>query len=314
MAGAGKAVTLFLIDGTPTGRVKCSLANWTGVVFKLPRTEIDAGRDRAELRQSGVYFLFGTDEESGKSVVYIGQAGVRKNGEGLLQRLQEHRRNPEKDYWTEAVVVTTSNNSFGPTEISYLENRFCNLALEANRCRVKNGNDPSPGNITEEKESELEEFIYFAKIAIGALGFRIFEPLVRRAPHLPQVTPEAEVTGPKETEPEETLYFRRPGSSKAPAIDASCQRTREGYVVLKGSRVRPQLLASFPGSLLGARQSADISADGLLREDVLFTSPSAAGSFVCGASCNGLTSWKTADGKTIKELEEAEAALPEKQG
>lgn len=63
---------------------------------------------------------------TGENVVYVGQAGVRKNGEGILFRLQEHKRNPDKDYWTEAVVFTTSNNSFGPTEISYLENRFCN--------------------------------------------------------------------------------------------------------------------------------------------------------------------------------------------
>lgn len=56
-------------------------------------------------------------------LLQIGQAGARKNGEGILNRLQEHKRSPEKDYWTEAVVFTTSNNSFGPTEISYLENR-----------------------------------------------------------------------------------------------------------------------------------------------------------------------------------------------
>ena len=65
------------------------------------------------------------------------------------------RRNPEKDYWTEAVVFTTSNNSFGPTEISYLENRFCNLAIAANRYEVKNGNDPTSGNITEDGEMLL---------------------------------------------------------------------------------------------------------------------------------------------------------------
>ncbi len=35
------------------------------------------------------------------------------------------------DNTAETVVFTTTNNSFGPTEISYLENRFCNLATEA---------------------------------------------------------------------------------------------------------------------------------------------------------------------------------------
>ena len=74
-------------------------------------------------------------------------------------------------------MFTTSNNSFGPTEISYLENRFTNIAKETERYVVKNGNDPTPGNITEEKESELEEFIDYAKIIMGTLGHKVFEPL-----------------------------------------------------------------------------------------------------------------------------------------
>ena len=147
----GKSINLFLMDGEAGGRIKCTLANWTGIAYKIPRTELDRCKEREDLKQSGVYFLFGTSDTTGKGVVYIGQAGARKNGEGILNRLQEHKRNPEKDYWTEAIAFTTSNNSFGPTEISYLENRFCNLALQANRYEVKNGNDPTPGNITEEK-------------------------------------------------------------------------------------------------------------------------------------------------------------------
>ena len=109
------------MDGTPAGRIKVTLANWTGVSYKIPRTELEMCKDLEMLKQSGVYFLFGTSDETGENVVYIGQAGIRKNGEGLLYRLQEHKRNPDKDYWTEAVMFTTSNNSFGPTEISYLK-------------------------------------------------------------------------------------------------------------------------------------------------------------------------------------------------
>lgn len=121
----GKNINLFLMDGRATGRIKCTLANWTGLSFKIPRSEINTCKDRDDLKQSGVYFLFGIDEETNKNLVYIGQAGVRKNGEGILYRLLEHKRNPGKDYWTEAVVFTTSDNSFGATEISYLESRFC---------------------------------------------------------------------------------------------------------------------------------------------------------------------------------------------
>ena len=177
MAIRGKNIQLFLMDGDASGRIKCTLANWTGVAFKIPRTELDRCKDRDDLKQSGVYFLFGTSDETGKGVVYIGQAGARKNGEGILNRLQEHKRNPEKDYWTEAVVFTTSNNSLGATEISYLENRFCNMAISAKRYDVKNGNDPNPGTITEEKESEMEEFIDYAKVIMGTLGHKLFDPV-----------------------------------------------------------------------------------------------------------------------------------------
>ena len=38
--------------------------------------------------------------------------------------------------------------------------------------------------------------------------------------------------------------------------------------------------------------------------ELLFTSPSYAAMFVIGKSANGLTSWKTSDGKTLKSLEE----------
>lgn len=121
----GKNINLFLMDGDASGRIKCTLANWTGVAYKIPRTGIEKCKNREDLKWSGVYFLFGVSDDTGENIAYIGQAGIRKNGEGILYRLMEHKRNPDKDYWTEAVVFTTSNNSFGPTEISYLENKFC---------------------------------------------------------------------------------------------------------------------------------------------------------------------------------------------
>lgn len=74
----GKTIKLFLIDGEPSGRIKCSLTNWTGIAYKIPRTALDKCKDLDILKQSGVYFLFGTDKAD-NAVVYIGQAGVRKN-------------------------------------------------------------------------------------------------------------------------------------------------------------------------------------------------------------------------------------------
>lgn len=74
------------MDGEASGRIKCTLANWTGIAYKIPRTELEKCREREDLKQSGVYFLFGKSDETGRDVVYIGQAGIRKNGEGILNR------------------------------------------------------------------------------------------------------------------------------------------------------------------------------------------------------------------------------------
>ena len=118
MAQRGRTVSLYLLNGSVTGTIKYTLPNWTGVIYKIPRTELDHCKQREDLQQSGVYFLFGKSDETGEGIVYVGQAGLRKNGNGLLGRILEHARNPEKDYWTEAIAITTTNNTFGPTEIS----------------------------------------------------------------------------------------------------------------------------------------------------------------------------------------------------
>ena len=55
----GKNINILPIDGY----LKCTLANWTGVVYKIPRTELENCKERDDLKQSGVYVLFGTNEE-----------------------------------------------------------------------------------------------------------------------------------------------------------------------------------------------------------------------------------------------------------
>lgn len=281
----------------PSGRVKCTLANWTGISYKIPRTELDKCKERDDLKQSGVYFLFGISDQTGRPVIYIGQAGARKNGDGILNRLQEHKHSPEKDYWTEAVVFTTSNNSFGPTEISYLENRFCNLAIAANRYEVKNGNDPTSGNVTEEKESELEEFIDFAKLIMGTLGYKVFIPLNET------LSPKASSVDGAEMDEGVKFYLTRTIKQYGITVSAVARQTSEGFVVLRGSSISPQDDNTISVGIQERRKSAHVDENHVLLEDILFASPSGAAMFVVGKSANGWTSWKTQDGKTLHDLE-----------
>ncbi|HBL84731.1 MAG: methionine sulfoxide reductase [Clostridiales bacterium GWF2_38_85] len=274
-----KNINLFLMDGEPSGRLKCSLLNWTGVGYKIPRTYLASCIDIKYLKQSGVYFLFGTDQNE-EPVVYIGQAGIRKNKEGLLYRVKEPHNTI--DYWTDAIMFTTTNDSLGPTEISFLENRFCKMAIIASRYNVKNANDPSPGNLTEEKEAEMEEFIQYTTLLVGVLGFKVFEPLIKPNPYIVA---------------EPILYF----SSKS--IEAKAQRTDEGFVVLKGSQLNSVISKSCPQGTIELRKKyVTIIKNGIVTKDVLFSSPSAAAKFIGGSSLSGNEMWKTADGTPLKAL------------
>lgn len=286
MAARGKSINLFLMDGSVNGRVKYTLANWTGLCFKIPRTSLRLCKDRKELKQTGVYFLFGKDDQTDKDVIYIGQASVRKNGEGILNRLCEHDRNPNKDYWTEAVAITTSNDSLGPTEISYLEHTLCKLAKDADRYIVKNGNDPTIGNLSEEKEAEMEDFIDYVKIIIGTLGHKVFIPYISHDSAI---------------EVGETLYCKR---RDANAVGV---RTSDGFVVKKGSKISATTTNGCPDHVINKRlqKKEVIGDDFVITEDILFHTPSGAASFVCGASANGNVEWKDSKGVPLKDINRA---------
>jgi hypothetical protein len=49
VAARGKSINLYLMDGEASGRIKCTLANWTGVAYKIPRTELDKCKERNDL-------------------------------------------------------------------------------------------------------------------------------------------------------------------------------------------------------------------------------------------------------------------------
>ncbi len=295
MAKRSKNINIFLMDGEVIGKIKCTLSNWTGVIYKIPRIQLGDLKSRDEMKQSGIYFLFGRDEDKQKDVTYIGQATTRKNGEGVLLRIQEHTRDTHADYFNDVIILTTQNNSFGPTEISYLENKFTQLAKEAGRYIVKNGNDPNPGNVTEEKESELDEIVENMLMIIGTLGYRVFVPMTKKASQ--------DLTDNHSA----YLYLKRKTKKSNKVIEATCERTTEGFVVLEGSQVEIKESPYLPASLKEMRQNliaSRVIQDGVLKEKQLFSSPSYAAAFLLGMQTNGRTDWKDQDGRTLKELEE----------
>jgi hypothetical protein len=125
------------------------------------------------------------------------------------------------------------------------------MAVTAKQYQVKNGNDPTPGNITEEKESELEEFIDYAKIVMGTLGHKVFEPLT-------EVKSSAGADSIFPTVYDLILHLKRKRRKSGQTIDADCKQTTDGFVVLNGSHVEPNDSDSIPPGIKEARQKANI--------------------------------------------------------
>lgn len=291
MADKGKVLTLFFMDENLEGRIKCTVGGSKCLAYKISRDDIGLCKNLDKLKQSGIYFLFGAPNDiDAKEIVYIGQANERKNGEGLLNRLTEHKRNPNKDYWNYAIAFTTTDDSLGSTEINYLENYFCNFAKEANRYLVKNGNEPTIGNISEEQICSLSSFMSDTELILTALNYKVFIPIKKNQ----KLT--------NKSENNNIFYLERKNRETGITVKATGQKTKDGFVVFKGSYIVEIDRKVLYPTVKELRKKVKIGKDRLLQDDMLFSSPTYAAAFVTGGNINGLEYWKTKDGVTLKKL------------
>lgn len=176
-------VTLWLIDGKVEGRIQATLDNWAGVGYRIPPNSLSLKDPRNDLKSSGVYFLVGREEKSGKfeGQVYIGQVQERRSGESIAQRFLEHKKSGKKSF-TQHVIFFTAKD-IGPTELCYLEHRFWELAKQAGRYKVVNGNTPNGGYVTDAKKAGLENFVENVRtiMTFFSTPFSIINPKYRRS-------------------------------------------------------------------------------------------------------------------------------------
>lgn len=274
-----KTIKMFLLDGIPNGRMTCELSNWTGKAYKIPRNKIKDSSDRIELTNTGVYLLLGTDDESGKGIVYIGEA------ENIFKRLQQHLN--EKDFWNEVLVFISKDENLNKAHIKYLENRLYQFSKDANRYIVKNSNTPTLPAISESDQAEMEEFLENIKMLVNVFGFKVFENL-------------------RQNNSNTNKNIIKLFIKAARGANAIGEQTSDGFVVFQNSMIAETVTDSFPNGINKLRRkliSEDIIKDNKFMKDYLFSSPSAAAALVMGRSANGLTEWKAKDGKNLKSIE-----------
>lgn len=274
-------IKIFLVHGDPKRLRTAELSNWTGKAVAGPRSEFDSVLAREESHKSGIYFLTGTDPETGNSAVYVGEA------ESIRDRVKSHL---DKDFWNQIVFFTSKDENLTKAHIRYLEGRLIEQAKQAARAQVKN-NQSSGSRLPESDREDMEIFLEKIHQLLPVLGVEVLVPTAAKA----EAAAELELL-----------------SCEIKGLKATGHLTPNGIVVLGGSQAvlkeRPSS-QKYPWALNMRQKLRDegvlaIKVDHLLfAQDVEFSSPSAAAAVIHGGSANGLTAWKNKDGKTLKELE-----------
>lgn len=281
----GKSIELFLVNGMVDSLIIAELSNWSGKAIKIPRIEV-ASCNREDIAQAGVYFLFCKEDDSSDSV-YIGEAENVK--ERLMQHLREYQSEKEKYYWNAAVVF--AGRDLNKALIRYLENRFVEIARSSNRYTVLTKNTYRNTVMKESQLAVMEEFIDNVKVLINALGYKVLEPF-------------SQADSPESKMDDETLSLSTGSASAYGKV------TTEGFVVFAGARVNEKTSAkSLSAGAQKMRQKFFESGkiENLVTAvDILFSSPSAAADFILGYSVSGPQTWKTKDGRTLKDIESSQ--------
>ncbi len=278
---ATATIKLFLAHGDPKRLRTAEVSNWTGKAVAGPRSEFADVLARDEASGTGVYLLTGTDPESGRPAIYVGEA------ESIRLRMKVH---VSRDFWNQAVYFVSKDENLTKAHIRYLEGRLIDLAHDARRAEVMNGQG-SGAKLPESDREDMEVFLNKIAQLLPVLGIDLLVPVARAAT----------------TKVDSDVLI-----CEIKGLRATGYRTPSGFLVLSGSEAVAQERPSarkWPWPL-NIRQS--LRAEGALVDagerlvftrDVEFASPSAAAGVVHGGHANGLIQWRNGDGKTLKDIE-----------
>lgn len=120
-------------------------------VIRTYRECLSALQDVPHIDNTGIYILLGIND-LGQTIVYVGKAT------DVHARVNQHKDDTDKDFFTEVFMVTTNDNSFGDSHVSYLENMIYNRFRISPNIRVQNDVIPPKGNLSEDEAEDCENF------------------------------------------------------------------------------------------------------------------------------------------------------------
>lgn len=275
------ALSLFLADGTADGLKIIEKSNWNGCGLACPKKVLfEKHRKRAEFKKPGVYLLVGENDESALSKrIYIGE------GDPIMPRLEDHFR--KKEWWTEVIVFTATDQTLNKAFVQYFEAQLVQLTHKGGRYSIENGNIPIVPSLSERELAICEGFLREILLCLPLLGINI------------------EIHSLPLSKNEELLFIRAKG------LEARGLETSDGFVVLAGSEVATSETKSIPEAIRRLRSTlieqgiviGDSSGKQRFTADYHFGSPSTASDVVLGCSSNGRDVWKGQSGESLKSIQ-----------
>ena len=275
MTKTGRSLELFFVDGRADGMLTAEVFNWTGHVLRTPRTQIKEALARPEAGFTGVYVLIGEDENGPRA--YIGEA------EDMRVRLRDHVAN--KDWWDDAILISSAANNLHKAHIKYLESRLVEIARNDAHTALENGSSPPRSSLNEAARANMESFLDTLMMVLPAIRVDLFLSKKRSV--------KAQLDTPQ---PSGSVRF----TLTLPRYDLKAQAILiDGeMVVLAGSGARAKWITKGHNS---EKLYNALIADGTIVvqgdaarfvQDYAFSSPSAAAAIITGRAANGRKEWK----------------------
>src|SRR5574344_2180485 len=269
-------------------------SNWDGVAYIGKRKHISLLSKIDQLKQPGIYFLIGANNQTVDKTLYIGET------ENIANRFQTHSCDKKKDLFEDFIVFTSKRGDLKKAHVKYLEAVFIELAQENlttinldNSCNSNTKKDGKLQSFDLAKADGFKEKIIFVLNNLGLIDFIN--------------------TGKKEEITEKSsknifyLHLKRNNKDKV----AKLISIDNGYVLLKDSYIEKEIAKCYP-KVPTYKQRQEIVSSNKVKEfedvfqtleDIYFKSPSAASDIVKGGSTNGRIEWKLSDGTTLNAFE-----------
>lgn len=179
---------IWLLDFTENaldGLARCYCNGASAEGYRLLWDKVAEMKSAEVLDMPGIYFIIEKKgNEKHKPRIYVGQGDKRKNQKAMLNRVKEHKRKGEFT-WADDVVFIRIPDSFGPTELSFLENKFYQLIVEAEAYDASQ-EDPHKAIPRDEIKYQVNCVLEEAEWILSIFGHRPFTaPHTRSAENKP---------------------------------------------------------------------------------------------------------------------------------